>query len=63
MAGQHASASARYAHLDSLPRAEGPDKLDRLRLLRATIDSLRSEREAEDPLLAWILNREKPEAF
>jgi hypothetical protein len=37
----------------------GPDKLNRLRQLRAVIDSLRSERAAHDPLMAWILEREK----
>jgi hypothetical protein len=31
-------------------------KLDRLRELRATIDSIRCEREAGDPLLAWLLD-------
>jgi hypothetical protein len=33
-------------------------KLDRLRELRAVIDTLRCEREARDPLLAWIVERE-----
>jgi hypothetical protein len=60
MASQHASTASRYAPLDPVPLPR-PDKLDRLRLLRATIDSLRSEREAADPLLAWVLEREKTE--
>jgi hypothetical protein len=36
-------------------------KLDRLRELRAVIDGLRYERESQDPLLAWIVNRERAE--
>jgi len=44
---------------------EPPDlarhKLDRLRELRAVIDTLRGEREARDPLLAWIVERERLE--
>ena len=36
-------------------------KLDRLRELRAVIDTLRDERETHDPLLAWIADREKTE--
>jgi hypothetical protein len=61
MASQHASTASRYSPLDTVSQPR-PDKLDRLRLLRATIDSLRSEREAEDPLLTWILKREKTAA-
>jgi hypothetical protein len=34
-------------------------KLARLRELRSTIDALRSEREARDPLLAWAIERER----
>jgi hypothetical protein len=30
-------------------------KLDRLRELRATIDALRTEQTADDPLLAWVM--------
>lgn len=44
---------------------EPPDlarhKLDRLRELRAVIDTLRVEHESRDPLLAWILERERLE--
>jgi hypothetical protein len=44
---------------------EPPDlarhKLDRLRELRAVIDTLRCERESRDPLLAWIVERERLE--
>jgi hypothetical protein len=36
-------------------------KLDRLRELRAVIDTLRHECESRDPLLAWILEREDTE--
>jgi hypothetical protein len=61
MASQHASTVSRYVPLDSVPQPR-PDKLERLRVLRATIDCLRSEREAEDPLLSWILERERPGA-
>ena len=43
---------------------EAPDgsprlKLDRLRELRAVIETLRCEREAQDPLLAWIIEQER----
>jgi hypothetical protein len=64
MASQQASTATRLALVDLPPRVfpEGPNKLDRLRQLRAVIDSLRSEREACDPLIAWILEREKHEA-
>jgi hypothetical protein len=34
-------------------------KLSRLLELRAVIDSLRCEREARDPLLSWVMAREK----
>ena len=63
MASQHASAAARLALVDRPPRAmhTGSDKLGRLRELRAAIDSLRFDREAHDPLMAWILEREKDE--
>ena len=36
-------------------------KLDRLRELRAVIDTLRDEREAHDPLLTWIVERDSSE--
>lgn len=32
-------------------------KLDRLRELRATIDALRTEQTAADPLLAWVMQQ------
>jgi hypothetical protein len=34
-------------------------KLDRLRELRATIDSLRHEHQARDPLMAWVMEQER----
>jgi hypothetical protein len=34
-------------------------KLDRLRELRAVIETLHREREARDPLLSWIIERER----
>ena len=34
-------------------------KLERLRELRAVIETLRCEREAQDPLLAWIAEQER----
>ena len=36
-------------------------KLERLRELRSTIDALRVEQEAGDPLLAWAIDREQTE--
>jgi hypothetical protein len=33
-------------------------KLDRLRQLRATIESLRDEQQARDPLLTWVMEQE-----
>jgi hypothetical protein len=33
-------------------------RLERLRELRATIDALRSEQQAADPLLAWVLEQQ-----
>lgn len=38
----------------------GQIKLDRLRELRATIDALRTEQTAADPLLAWVMGQETP---
>jgi hypothetical protein len=34
-------------------------KLDRLRELRATIDALRTEQTAADPLLAWVMRQDE----
>jgi hypothetical protein len=45
---------------------EPPDlarhKLDRLRELRAVIDSLQREHEPHDPLLSWIVERDTTES-
>lgn len=35
-------------------------KLDRLRELRATIDALRTQQTAADPLLAWVMEQNRP---
>jgi hypothetical protein len=44
---------------------ERPDfahhKLDRLRELRAVIDTLRRDSEPQDPLLTWIVERDSTE--
>ena len=37
-------------------------KLDRLRELQLAIDALRHEREARDPLLAWVIEQENGRA-
>lgn len=36
-------------------------KLERLRELRSTIDTLRVEQESGDPLLAWAIDQEQAE--
>ncbi len=36
-------------------------KLERLRELRATIDSLRQEQQDDDPLLAWVRGAGNPD--
>ena len=63
-------ASQFNARIDIPPPVQGqqpgaalrPDKLDRLRELRATIDYLRAEREGQDPLLAWIIGHGSAES-
>lgn len=56
----HLSAVIRPPH--SVPAIGSADaerlKLCRLRELRAVIDTLRSETARQDPMLAWILERE-----
>ena len=44
------------------PEGLAQHKLSRLLELRAVIDSLRCEREAQDPLLSWIIERERAES-
>lgn len=56
------AASIRHLYLHAVPmplRAAAPEhfKLDRLRELRATIDALRQEKSAHDPLLAWVVEQ------
>jgi hypothetical protein len=51
-----------YAAAGVEPPGLARHKLDRLRELRAVIDTLRCEREAKDPLLAWIIERESAES-
>ena len=55
-----ASPSADFARPPD-PPAIAYHKLDRLRELRAVIDTLHREREAQDPLLAWIVQRDAAE--
>ena len=50
-----------YAAAGIEPPGLARHKLDRLRELRAVIDTLRCERESRDPLLAWIVEREAAE--
>jgi hypothetical protein len=38
-------------------------KLDRLRELRAVIDTLRCEGESRDPLLSWVIARDTEETI
>ena len=48
----------RYRRRASAPAGLEQHKLDRLLELRAVIDSLRCEREASDPLLAWVVEHD-----
>ena len=50
-----------YAASGVEPPGLARHKLDRLRELRAVIDTLHCERETRDPLLAWIVERESAE--
>ena len=56
-AEQHSFSNYADAGLD--PPELARHKLDRLRELRAVIDTLRRESEPRDPLLAWIVERER----
>lgn len=53
--------------MDNFPRADFEPpilaryKLDRLRELRAVIDSMHRERESKDPFLNWIAERNTSE--
>jgi len=64
MANSLIACEGRFSPVASSAWREAPDgsprhKLDRLRELRAVIESLRSERAAQDPLLAWIDEQER----
>ncbi|HEY6125489.1 MAG TPA: hypothetical protein VIV63_12625 [Steroidobacteraceae bacterium] len=52
-----------FAEAGAEPPNLARHKLDRLRELRAVIDSLRCERESRDPLLRWIIDRERAESL
>jgi hypothetical protein len=45
------------------PEGFAQHKLHRLLELRAVIDSIRCEREAQDPLLAWITAPERTDIY
>lgn len=58
-----AAAAKQLAVIHQLASALTPGELEQLKLarlreLRSTIDALRCEREARDPLLAWVVERE-----
>ena len=58
--------AGRFSFMDAAAAGAEPanlarQKLDRLRELRAVIDTLRQDRESRDPLYAWILERERVE--
>ncbi|HEU4781458.1 MAG TPA: hypothetical protein VFS58_16370 [Steroidobacteraceae bacterium] len=53
--------TARLTLSDDQPLDLERHKLDRLRELRAAIDTLRCGKESQDPLLAWIPEREGTE--
>jgi len=59
MASTNTGWVGRFSPMDHLPPASY--KLDRLRELRAVINSLRDERASRDPLYAWIIERERAE--
>ncbi|HYJ42435.1 MAG TPA: hypothetical protein VEW08_16715 [Steroidobacteraceae bacterium] len=66
MANSLTACLGRFSPGNHLAWHEAPDgsprhKLDRLRELRAVIDTLRCEQEVQDPLLNWILERERVE--
>jgi hypothetical protein len=64
MASQLNTRVARFQHPippspETWPEGFAQHKLHRLLELRAVIDSIRSEHEAQDPLLAWITAQER----
>jgi len=50
-----------FPRVDVEPPTLARYKLDRLRELRAVIDSLHRERESKDPFLNWIAERKASE--
>ena len=63
MANSLIACEGRYSPVARSAGREAPGgsplhKLDRLRELRAVIETLHGEREARDPLLTWIIERE-----
>ena len=54
--------AARYGQFSEPGEVSERLKLERLRELRAVIDTLRHECEAQDPLLAWVVDRERAES-
>jgi hypothetical protein len=67
MASTTTASAGRFSYLEQAAATGGEPpnvarhKLDRLRELRAVIDTLRHERESRDPLYAWIIERERAE--
>ena len=53
--------AARYGQFSEPGEVPERLKLERLRELRAVIDTLRHECESQDPLLAWVVDRERAE--
>jgi hypothetical protein len=47
--------------LHDAPEGLARHKFERLRELRAVVETLRCEREARDPLLAWVVDQETAE--
>jgi len=68
MASTTTASAGRLPPMEYMPAAgaEPPNlarhKLDRLRELRAIIDTLHQERESRDPLYAWIIERERADS-
>jgi hypothetical protein len=59
MPSTHAAKRALDVVPPSLTGEYDQQRLDRLRELRAVIDTLRSEQEMRDPLLAWVVQHGK----
>jgi hypothetical protein len=59
MPSTHAAKRALDVVPPSLAGEYDQQRLDRLRELRAVIDTLRSDQEMRDPLLAWVVQHGK----